>query len=90
MDSSLSRVPPECPSPLPEIIGTGTPAAAQTGARISEVLSPTPPVECLSTLIPGIIERSTTSPEFSMAWSSQKVSSTESLLMKIAISRADA
>src|SRR4051794_18323372 len=48
MASSLSSVPPVWPSPRPEIIGTAAPQAASTGARISETLSPTPPVECLS------------------------------------------
>ena len=33
--------------------GTITPAAAAIGAAIRLVLSPTPPVECLSTLTPG-------------------------------------
>ena len=50
IDSSLSSVPPVCPRPRPDIIGTGTPHAATSGARISDVLSPTPPVLCLSTL----------------------------------------
>jgi hypothetical protein len=36
------------PEPRPEIIGTAAPQAASTGARISDTLSPTPPVECLS------------------------------------------
>jgi len=48
MDSSLSSVPPVCPSDRPEIMGTGTPAAATSGATRKEILSPTPPVECLS------------------------------------------
>src|SRR4051812_360388 len=48
MASSLSSVPPVWPSPRPEIIGTAAPQAASTGARISDTLSPTPPVECLS------------------------------------------
>jgi hypothetical protein len=63
MASSLSSVPPECPSPRPLIIGTGTPQAATHGARTRETLSPTPPVECLSTLIPGIPDRSAIAPE---------------------------
>ena len=37
------------PSPLPEIIGTRTPKLAKRGAMSNEALSPTPPVECLST-----------------------------------------
>src|SRR3989449_6079107 len=47
--SSLSRVPPVWPSPRPDIIGTATPHAATSGASTSDTLSPTPPVECLST-----------------------------------------
>ena len=49
MDSSLSSVPPVWPSPRPDIIGTATPQLATIGASSSETLSPTPPVECLST-----------------------------------------
>ena len=50
IDSSLSRVPPVCPRPRPESWGTAAPHAATSGARMSEILSPTPPVECLSTV----------------------------------------
>ena len=56
-----------CPRPRPETIGTGTPAAAAIGARIREVLSPTPPVLCLSIFRPGVDERSTIEPDFIMA-----------------------
>ena len=66
MDSNLSSVPPVWPSPRPDIIGTTTPAAAANGADIKLVLSPTPPVECLSTLMPGMELRSTVSPERTM------------------------
>ncbi len=66
MDSSLSSVPPVWPSPRPDIMGTTTPAAAASGADIKLVLSPTPPVECLSTLMPGMELRSTVSPERTM------------------------
>ena len=47
--SSLSSVPPVCPSPRPLIFPNGTPQAATIGPTASVVLSPTPPVECLST-----------------------------------------
>ena len=47
--SNLSSVPPVWPKPLPEIIGTLSPQAASAGARTRDTLSPTPPVECLST-----------------------------------------
>ena len=50
MASSLSSVPPVCPRPRPDSCGTAAPHAATSGARTSETLSPTPPVECLSTV----------------------------------------
>ncbi len=62
MDSSLSSVPPVWERPRPEIMGTKTPQAAARGARTRLVLSPTPPVECLSAFGPGRSERSSTSP----------------------------
>ena len=49
IDSSLSRVPPVCPRPRPDSIGTTAPQLATSGASTSDTLSPTPPVECLST-----------------------------------------
>lgn len=66
MLSSLSRVPPVWPSPRPLILATKVPPgsmAASMGTTAMEVLSPTPPVECLSTVAPGMPERSTQSPE---------------------------
>ncbi|OQC57511.1 MAG: hypothetical protein BWX54_01159 [Verrucomicrobia bacterium ADurb.Bin018] len=63
MDSNLSSVPPVMPSPRPEIIGTANPAHAASGARISETLSPMPPVECLSTSGSLMEEVSTIAPE---------------------------
>ena len=65
--SSLSMVPPVCPSPRPLIFATGIPQAAAMGVRAREVLSPTPPVLCLSTLIPPMEERSSISPLPAMA-----------------------
>ena len=50
--SSLSMVPPVKPKPRPDNLATGTPAAAARGASTSVVLSPTPPVLCLSTTAP--------------------------------------
>ena len=44
-------------------MGTTTPADAASGAAIRLVLSPTPPVECLSTFTPGTEDKSTVSPE---------------------------
>ena len=88
MDSSLSRVPPVCPSPRPLILATGTPQAATSGARISVVVSPTPPVECLSTFTPGMRERSAISPEWAMARVSSLVSSGVMPLRRMAMSSA--
>ena len=50
--SSLSTVPPVCPRPRPLILATLTPQAATMGPVTRVVLSPTPPVLCLSALIP--------------------------------------
>ena len=60
--SSLSIVPPVCPSPRPDIFATGIPRDATIGVNAREVLSPTPPVLCLSTLMPLIPDRSNISP----------------------------
>ncbi len=48
IDSSLSSVPPVCPRPRPESCGTATPSDASSGTSGRVILSPTPPVECLS------------------------------------------
>jgi hypothetical protein len=53
IESNLSKVPPVCPSPLPETIGTNPPHAAREGASNKETQSPTPPVECLSIIGPA-------------------------------------
>ena len=50
IDSSLSIVPPVCPRLRPDILATVHPFAATIGATIRLVLSPTPPVLCLSTV----------------------------------------
>ncbi len=88
IDSSLSSVPPVCPSPRPLIFATGTPQAATSGARISVVVSPTPPVECLSTLMPGMLLRSTVSPLFCIASVRAVVSRAVMPLSRMAMSRA--
>ena len=63
IDSSLSSVPPVWPSPRPLILPNGTPHAATIGPTAIDVLSPTPPVECLSTTRrPSAPPRSTVSP----------------------------
>ncbi len=74
MVSSLSKVPPVWPRLRPLIMGTqmpgipagvgwARPAAARMGAMRSEVLSPTPPVECLSIVNVRRGEALKTSPE---------------------------
>ena len=57
-------MPPVCPSPRPDIFPSGTPHAATIGPTAIDVLSPTPPVECLSTTLrPSAAPRSSVSPE---------------------------
>jgi hypothetical protein len=87
--SSLSTVPPVCPSPRPLILATGNPNAARIGTTTRVVLSPTPPVECLSTVIPLIADKSTVSPEATIARVKAVVSSALMPLKYIAISNAD-
>lgn len=41
IEESLSRVPPVCPNPLPEIIGLTIPKQAKRGFKIKDVFSPT-------------------------------------------------
>ena len=67
IDSSLSSVPPVDPSPRPESCGTATPQAATNGARGKVILSPTPPVECLSAVGRDSPEKSSRSPVAIMA-----------------------
>ena len=62
IDSNLSSVPPVWPRPLPDILATFSPQAATNGPNAIDVLSPTPPVECLSAFIPSIEVKSITSP----------------------------
>ena len=73
--SILSIVPPVWPRPRPLILAILTPQAATMGAMTSVVLSPTPPVECLSALMPAMADRSTISPEWAMTSVSMAVSS---------------
>jgi hypothetical protein len=78
IDSSLSRVPPVWPSPRPDSFATWQPAAASSGATTRVVVSPTPPVECLSIVGPRRSDRSTVSPEAT----STSVSATASSCVK--------
>ena len=78
-----------CPRPLPDIFDTFNPKVDIKGSSTNEVLSPTPPVLCLSTLIPSILDRSTVYPDSIMAFVKLKVSSSDIPLKYIAIKRAD-
>ena len=88
--SSLSSVPPVWPRPRPDSCGTAAPHDATSGTRTSETLSPTPPVECLSTIGRVRLLRSRRSPESIIA--AVQVTSSHSSMprMKIAMSNADA
>ena len=77
------------PRARPDIIGTLTPQAATMGARTRETLSPTPPVECLSTKGPAMPERSMTLPERSMTSVRSAVSALLMPLKKTAMSQAE-
>ena len=87
--SSLSSVPPVWPSPRPDILAMCRPWAATIGSRASEVLSPTPPVECLSALTPVMELKSSVSPEFIMASVRSRVSRRVMPRQTIAISSAE-
>ncbi|CFE56770.1 Uncharacterised protein [Mycobacterium tuberculosis] len=89
MDSSLSRVPPVWPSPRPDAWGTAPPQAATTGTNGSVILSPTPPVECLSTVASGRSVKSSRAPEASMAAVHLAISPRSMPRQTIAISSAD-
>ena len=59
------------------------------GQAMSVVLSPTPPVECLSTVFPAIAERSIWSPERAMTCVSTAVSRSVMPENQMAMSIAD-
>ena len=66
----------------------GTPQDATIGPRTRVVLSPTPPVECLSTFTPGSEARSMRVPESRMARVSARVSRVSMPRQQMAMSRA--
>ena len=66
-DSILSKVPPKVPSPRPDNCGTAAPKDATKGQRGRDILSPTPPVECLSTVGFPTLDKSKISPLLIMA-----------------------
>ena len=77
-----------CASPRPESFATGMPMAAASGASAIVVLSPTPPVECLSTTVRPSDERSIVAPESTIACVSSCVSASESPRKTTAIAQA--
>ena len=81
-------VPPVWPRPRPLSLATGTPQLATSGTRISETLSPTPPVECLPTLVPGTSDRSMWVPEWSIASVSAAASAADNPFRYAAIKNA--
>ncbi len=89
IDSSLSRVPPVWPSPRPDSCGTATPQAATSGASGRVILSPTPPVECLSAVGRDSVEKSIRSPDAIIAAVQRAISVRFMPLSRIAIARAD-
>ena len=88
--SSLSIVPPVCPRPRPDILATGIPMEAASGVRTKDVLSPTPPVLCLSALSPLIADRSSISPLRAISIVRAAVSLSVIPIKYIAINRAEA
>ena len=78
------------PSPRPDSCGTAAPHAATSGQSGSETLSPTPPVECLSTVGRGTVERSRRVPERIIASVHESSSRGVMPCQTIAISRAEA
>ncbi len=90
MVSILSSVPPVWPRPRPESCGTAAPHAATSGHSTSETLSPTPPVECLSTVGRPTPDRSSRTPLSIMAAVHVTSSPRSMPRNRIAISRADA
>ncbi len=89
IDSSLSRVPPVWPRPRPESWGTATPHAATSGASGRVILSPTPPVECLSAVGRESEEKSMRSPEAIIASVQRAISRRSMPLRRIAMASAD-
>ncbi len=88
MDSNLSSVPPVWPSPRPDSWGTAAPQAATSGARGNVILSPTPPVECLSTVGRGRPLKSIVDPDAIIADVHRLSSERVMPRQKMAIARA--
>src|SRR5690606_34275399 len=88
IDSSLSSVPPVCPSPRPDSCGTYAPQAATSGASGRVILSPTPPVECLSAVGRSRTDQSIRSPESIIAAVQSAISRRVMPLSRIAMANA--
>ena len=84
----MSSVPPVWPRPRPESWGTATPKTATSGARGRVILSPTPPVECLSLVGRPREEKSMRSPDAIMAAVHREISARSMPLSRIAMLRA--
>ena len=82
-------MPPVCPSPRPESCGTATPNDATSGISGRVILSPTPPVECLSAVGLPSPEKSIRSPLAIIAMVMSRISRRDMPLRKIAIVIAD-
>src|SRR5690606_13895517 len=89
MDSSLSSVPPVWPRPRPESWGTAAPQAATSGASGRVILSPTPPVLCLSAVGRDREEKSMRSPLAIIAAVQRAISRRFIPLSRIAMARAE-
>ena len=89
IDSSLSSVPPVWPSPRPDSCGTAPPQAATSGVSGRVILSPTPPVECLSTVGRGTADRSSRSPLAIIAAVHRAISGALMPRSRIAMASAD-
>ena len=77
------------PRPRPDSCGTATPQAATSGASGSVILSPTPPVECLSAVGRESEEKSIRSPLAIIASVQRSISRRLIPLSRIAIASAD-
>ena len=89
IDSSLSSVPPVWPRPRPDSCGTAAPHAATSGVSGRVILSPTPPVECLSTVGRDTGDRSSRSPLAIMAAVHRAISGAVMPRSRIAMASAD-
>ena len=88
MLSSLSIVPPVIPNPLPLILAIFMPNDAHIGPIIIVVVSPIPPVECLSTKFSIFSPKWSSSPLFKNISVKARVSVKFIPLITIAIKRA--